>query len=833
MAEIYVGNHGYGNWYLGCERIAFSQSIENNQTYVTYLLYLRNDNGNANISFSNRDAWIHDSHFAITASHGGGKHELGRRSFTVNHDAQGNGALAFGWGISTSYVVNGSSTYYETFPQIPRASAIGTVNFTNFWSNFSTTYTKYYSGYTCKLRVSIPQVKALQTFENYGSGQSVSFSSDVQNDIMDRLLSGSIKLGFVIETWSGTTKIGESSEKVIDVAKPTINAINSINDFDVEGSYKIGITKYCPFYTSYIEVYLNGTQITTANIGHDTSYTVKFTTSELAKIFELMKTVNRASFTTYVTSFRYNSNQGNSGAIRTGYINNATPTFGGFDWSTINNLELHDNKTIVKGYSTIRTILQEAKACKGATISYYQVACGNVTNKVTTLTADLAKVDSNVITVYAVDTRGNAISKQMVCDKFINYAPIIMKSLEYERSNSGIGSDVTIKFDGTIFIGDFGKQSNTIETTYYYKEGSATEYIQGTTNITPTLNESYKNELKIRGDLGANGFTIYKNFNLKVIVKDKLSNQTREIVISKGTPTMAIDETGVGFGAFYDKNVGGAIQSTDIAVGGNKVSGVLGFKWSLGEGVDLNTLIQEGYYHQKSTSDAQSGSNYPAPIAGLLTVINRGYIYQTYQLHNNEGFYYRSKYNNTWYPWKKVISGDKDVTAHMTTRGGYLGFDDATGGYLRTPLSGLIPYERGTGTGYVGTPSWQFLAGYFKTLFVDGASVNKTLSTTEQFTGDYWVDGRKIYMKTFYVQATQSIAKAIIHGISNIGDYRTVDSANSYLASGTTRFCIPRVSNTAPNQNVEPNINAAGIIINAGTDARFDYGYITIRYTKN
>lgn len=60
-----------------------------------------------------------------------------------------------------------------------------------------------------------------------------------------------------------------------------------------------------------------------------------------------------------------------------------------------------------------------------------------------------------------------------------------------------------------------------------------------------------------------------------------------------------------------------------------------------------------------------------------------------------------------------TVTKDADVVAHMTSKSGILGFDEATGGYLRTPPNGLIPNVSGT-HGYIGTSSWRFDQGYFR-----------------------------------------------------------------------------------------------------------------------
>lgn len=75
--------------------------------------------------------------------------------------------------------------------------------------------------------------------------------------------------------------------------------------------------------------------------------------------------------------------------------------------------------------------------------------------------------------------------------------------------------------------------------------------------------------------------------------------------------------------------------------------------------------------------------------------------------------------------YKKVVTKTSDVTAHMTAKSGILGFDEATGDYLRAPVNGLLPNVSG-GSGYVGTSGWPFNYGYFKNgVYVDGIALPK------------------------------------------------------------------------------------------------------------
>ena len=112
--------------------------------------------------------------------------------------------------------------------------------------------------------------------------------------------------------------------------------------------------------------------------------------------------------------------------------------------------------------------------------------------------------------------------------------------------------------------------------------------------------------------------------------------------------------------------------------------------------------------------------------------------------------------------------------------------------------------------------------------------VNPVFSSDEQFTGEYWLDGKKIYRKTIYARIgspNDNNTVNIAHGISNIGDYRTLDFSNSYWVAGDGMWMF----NTAEqNQYMRfIRINLTHFSIQPSTSWSGNYGYFTIRYTKN
>lgn len=117
-------------------------------------------------------------------------------------------------GGTSSYAPSsgGVSTDWTNLWSIDRASVINSFTGDNIKGNFAATYTKRNESFENRLRISIPGVRALQTYSNYVSGSNVQLSQEAINYIKNYTSAKTIVLGGVIETWNGNTKVGESSE---------------------------------------------------------------------------------------------------------------------------------------------------------------------------------------------------------------------------------------------------------------------------------------------------------------------------------------------------------------------------------------------------------------------------------------------------------------------------------------------------------------------------------------------------------------------------------------------------------------------------------------------
>lgn len=117
-------------------------------------------------------------------------------------------------------------------------------------------------------------------------------------------------------------------------------------------------------------------------------------------------------------------------------------------------------------------------------------------------------------------------------------------------------------------------------------------------------------------------------------------------------------------------------------------------------------------------------------------------------------------------------------------------------------------------------------------------SLGNLFSTNEVKTKDKWVDGKPIYRKTVVAKVTTANTNFNIpHGIDNIGNFRTVDYAHSFLVRSSSGDYVPLVQIVTDTSNISGYqagvtfINETNIIVQSGTQ-QVGTWTITILYTK-
>jgi hypothetical protein len=96
----------------------------------------------------------------------------------------------------------------------------------------------------------------------------------------------------------------------------------------------------------------------------------------------------------------------------------------------------------------------------------------------------------------------------------------------------------------------------------------------------------------------------------------------------------------------------GRHQQDPTTLQGYGITDALPLKPLLGAKVDLDDIISTGWYHQSLSINAASGSNYPTPTAGMLSVYAAGsMVYQHYLDYQGKRRWWRVKYNDDWSTW--------------------------------------------------------------------------------------------------------------------------------------------------------------------------------------
>lgn len=220
---------GYNGLYLNFSWSTVEQSITDNRTKIYWEL---KGTGNHNYYAGNFKVLIlgepvFSSSDRILLSNGT---LVASGYFNIWHDNTGNRTFdAYVEAGIYTYAVNCKGSLSWALDTIPRASVINSFSGNDIEGNFRVIYTSYSNAFTNKLRISIPNVKVIETFDNYASGTDVYFSNSSLAYLYSYMQNlPSVELGAVIETWNGNTKIGESTELIntfsIDNALPTITA---------------------------------------------------------------------------------------------------------------------------------------------------------------------------------------------------------------------------------------------------------------------------------------------------------------------------------------------------------------------------------------------------------------------------------------------------------------------------------------------------------------------------------------------------------------------------------------------------------------------------------
>lgn len=387
----------------------------------------------------------------------------------------------------------------------------------------------------------------------------------------------------------------------------------------------------------YINIYLNGAvalRLERSKGSYSSPYTWTITDAERQQIRTICKNVTSTTYTIGFDSYSGSTSTGYSSVERTLTIINATPVFENFEWETTNYQDLTgDNQTIIKGFSSIKTIISDANkalAKKEASIKSYQTVVGTKTKTNSTLTypveTTVNNVDGVTVSVFANDSRGLSTKIEKPVSNFIDLLPLSITEMDVNR-NPNNDEEVMLNVEGIIDTTNFGLLTNTIDRSrYYYKIKGTNDYIEGNTNLQFTYEQIQDNQYKffvsqtIEGDI-EEGFSSNGEYDIKVTISDKLTEVTKEKPLEQGSPAMAILGNCIALGAPYDENIGGRVQVMGTKLDDFVVeSGTTGMwrykKWSDGTAecfgrITITTTLDSAWGSLHTGANRIERQNYP------------------------------------------------------------------------------------------------------------------------------------------------------------------------------------------------------------------------------
>lgn len=261
------------------------------------------------------------------------------------------------------------------------------------------------------------------------------------------------------------------------------------------------------------------------------------------------------------------------------------PIFTDFAYEDTNSVVTNltgNNQILVKGYSNVKAVIStanKATAQSSSTMSNYIMTIGNTSTSPVSyssteeVTLSISKVASGEIKVSANDSRGLSTIVSKIAT-FKDYSKPAIAKMSVERSDNGVGENVTLAFEGSWWNDNFGNTQNSIKKIKYsYKRTNSTgDFIEGTTEITFTINEGkFSGSLVIEGDTSSKGYDVSSSYFIKLLVTDQLdTSEEYQLTLGSGEPAIAIYDNKVAIGQKYDTDEGSKLQvNGNVQVKGN------------------------------------------------------------------------------------------------------------------------------------------------------------------------------------------------------------------------------------------------------------------------
>lgn len=545
--------------------------------------------------------------------------------------------------LTASFVENSTSTTNNT----SNITCTATLSAPNaYWtSSYNSTLAIYWHDNRQNKDVYV----ASENFKTISLGGSISVSDDINvTHNTDGTLSGYAYATFTkggtsaFTPNSGDVKTDWTSLTQIDRYAVT----NSVAGSDIEGNFSVSYTKYVNTYKYKLRISLPHI-IALETIDYNTSDQVITLQQETINSL-LSRYTNTASFDLGFAIETWDSTgstqlSGGNEVIITAKIINANPTFNAAyqDTNATTLAITNDNQLIIQNNSTLQVNITNASAKKQASVSSVKITiAGQTTTQPisgATLNINLGTINlsSNTdMVVTLVDSRGLTSSQTLNLQMLEWSLPTAIITLA-RQNNFYTETDINVNADYSSL-----NNENTITIQYRYKKVSDTNYSQYyilQDNVQATFNADNTYE-----------------WNVQVLVQDKLGSTTYNLTLNKGIPIAFFDRLLRSFGVNCFPSDEGSLEVS----GENILTRIAGY----GQGAnqvtgDWNSACgtASGFYMGENLSHSPSGTTVSGWWWVIHLVHNENYQRQiAFSFLNNSEIYTRIMNNGTWNNWTQV-----------------------------------------------------------------------------------------------------------------------------------------------------------------------------------
>lgn len=444
--------------------------------------------------------------------------------------------LTFAWSVSSQSVANNTTTISWTLK--------GAGNAQSSWyrsGNFKVIIngTTVYSSST-RIQLYDGTLVASGNFTmTHDTAGNKTFSASAEAGIYTVAVNCSGSGTFTLPQIARAAKI-TAAPNFTDIQNPTINYQNSAGNSVSSLQACISLTGSTDN-ISYRDIPKTGT-----------SYTFNLTEAERNVLRAAAPNSNTLSVIFYIKTI-ISGQTFYETATRTMTIVNAAPTMSNPTYQDSNSTTVaitEDNQKIIQKQSSLTIAIPAATAQKYATITKYQVTINGVTREQAAagnMSWGVLDVSSNITaTVKAIDSRGNSVTKSMQISIEAWQQPYAVISCKRENN---FYTDTVLNVSPTVSALS-GKNSVTIQEQHKKTTDSsysASVNVPANTDTTIQLDNLY-------------------DWNVKIIVSDRLSSTTYNITVQKGMPIVYYDrlKSSTGFNCFPTKE--NSVESQGLAL---------------------------------------------------------------------------------------------------------------------------------------------------------------------------------------------------------------------------------------------------------------------------